>query len=168
MAPCPSLPQLASFPPCPPRMARACLSLMTAMVTQGPEAARDVCGRFDLNNKTLHSLVTRRGVKVSPLRRGPRHFLPAGGRRFLSPRSRSPRAGDRGPCGAPCAVGAPVALGEGGPHSLLTWPGPDGRGTSEARRSGARRQGPPGLLVNDRLSLPASRRGAWGRGLRHL
>ncbi|XP_028359707.1 nucleolar pre-ribosomal-associated protein 1 [Phyllostomus discolor] len=45
------------------RMARACLNLLTAMVTQGPEAARDVCGRFDLNNKALHSLVTRRGLK---------------------------------------------------------------------------------------------------------
>ncbi|XP_053772612.1 nucleolar pre-ribosomal-associated protein 1 isoform X2 [Desmodus rotundus] len=45
------------------RMARACLNLMAAMVTQGPEAARDVCSRFDLNNKTLCTLVTRRGLK---------------------------------------------------------------------------------------------------------
>ncbi|KAM5335146.1 nucleolar pre-ribosomal-associated protein 1 isoform 2-T2 [Glossophaga mutica] len=45
------------------RMARACLNLMAAAVTQGPEAARDVCSRFDLNNKTLHTLVTRRGLK---------------------------------------------------------------------------------------------------------
>ncbi|XP_036921159.1 nucleolar pre-ribosomal-associated protein 1 [Sturnira hondurensis] len=45
------------------RMARACLNLMAAMVTQGPEAARDVCSHFDLNNKALHTLVTRRGLK---------------------------------------------------------------------------------------------------------
>nr|XP_045005355.1 nucleolar pre-ribosomal-associated protein 1 isoform X2 [Jaculus jaculus] len=45
------------------RMGRACLELMTAMVTQGPEAARDVCSRFDLNKQTLHTLVTKRGSK---------------------------------------------------------------------------------------------------------
>ncbi|EPQ04265.1 Nucleolar pre-ribosomal-associated protein 1 [Myotis brandtii] len=45
------------------RVARACLSLMTAMVTQGPEAARDVCSLFDLNKKTLYSLVAKRDSK---------------------------------------------------------------------------------------------------------
>uniref|UniRef100_A0A8C0XP58 Nucleolar pre-ribosomal-associated protein 1 n=1 Tax=Castor canadensis TaxID=51338 RepID=A0A8C0XP58_CASCN len=45
------------------RMARACLDLMAAMVTQGPEAARDVCSHFDLNKKTLYSLVTKRDSK---------------------------------------------------------------------------------------------------------
>ncbi|PNI55340.1 URB1 isoform 2 [Pan troglodytes] len=45
------------------RLARACLSLMTAMVTQGPEAARDVCSHFDLNKKTLYTLVTKRDSK---------------------------------------------------------------------------------------------------------
>ncbi|XP_059542298.1 nucleolar pre-ribosomal-associated protein 1 isoform X1 [Myotis daubentonii] len=45
------------------RVARACLSLMTAMVTQGPEAARDVCSLFDLNKKTLYALVTKRDSK---------------------------------------------------------------------------------------------------------
>lgn len=46
------------------RMARACLNLMAAMVTQGPEAARDVCSHFDLNKKTLYALVTKRDPKV--------------------------------------------------------------------------------------------------------
>ncbi|XP_054398434.2 nucleolar pre-ribosomal-associated protein 1 isoform X4 [Pongo abelii] len=45
------------------RLARACLSLMAAMVTQGPEAARDVCSHFDLNKKTLYTLVTKRDSK---------------------------------------------------------------------------------------------------------
>lgn len=46
------------------RMARACLNLMAAMVTQGPEAARDVCSHFDLNKKTLYTLATKRDSKV--------------------------------------------------------------------------------------------------------
>lgn len=50
----------------PCRMARACLNLLAAMVTQGPEAARDVCSHFDLNKKTLYTLVTKRDSKVSP------------------------------------------------------------------------------------------------------
>lgn len=37
---------------------------MAAMVTQGPEAARDVCSCFDLNKKALYTLVTKRGSKV--------------------------------------------------------------------------------------------------------
>ncbi|KAI4590180.1 hypothetical protein MJG53_001229 [Ovis ammon polii x Ovis aries] len=45
------------------RMARACLNLMAAMVTQGSEAARDVCSHFDLNKKTLYTLVTKRDPK---------------------------------------------------------------------------------------------------------
>ncbi|XP_051006192.1 nucleolar pre-ribosomal-associated protein 1 [Acomys russatus] len=45
------------------RMARACLDLMAAMVTQGPEAARDVCSCFDLNKKALYTLVTKRDSK---------------------------------------------------------------------------------------------------------
>ncbi|XP_006153927.1 nucleolar pre-ribosomal-associated protein 1 isoform X2 [Tupaia chinensis] len=45
------------------RMARACLNLMAAMVTQGSEAARDVCSHFDLNKKTLYTLVTKRDSK---------------------------------------------------------------------------------------------------------
>ncbi|KAM4888753.1 nucleolar pre-ribosomal-associated protein 1 [Thomomys bottae] len=45
------------------RMARACLDLMTAMVTQGSEAARDVCSHFDLNKKPLYALVTKRDAK---------------------------------------------------------------------------------------------------------
>ncbi|XP_043449674.1 nucleolar pre-ribosomal-associated protein 1 [Prionailurus bengalensis] len=45
------------------RMARACLNLMAAMVTQGPEAARDVCSHFDLNKKTLYTLATKRDSK---------------------------------------------------------------------------------------------------------
>ncbi|CAK6442115.1 unnamed protein product [Pipistrellus nathusii] len=45
------------------RVARACLSLMAAMVTQGPEAARDVCSLFDLNKKTLYALATKRDPK---------------------------------------------------------------------------------------------------------
>lgn len=48
------------------RMARACLNMMAAMVTQGPEAARDVCGHFDLNKKTLYTLVTKRDSKGVP------------------------------------------------------------------------------------------------------
>lgn len=46
------------------RMARACLNLMAAVVSQGPEAARDVCSHFDLNKKTLYTLVTKRDSKV--------------------------------------------------------------------------------------------------------
>ncbi|KAG8518530.1 Nucleolar pre-ribosomal-associated protein 1 [Galemys pyrenaicus] len=45
------------------RMARACLNLMAAVVTQGAEAARDVCSHFDLNKKTLYTLVTKRDPK---------------------------------------------------------------------------------------------------------
>ncbi|XP_047576986.1 nucleolar pre-ribosomal-associated protein 1 [Lutra lutra] len=45
------------------RMARACLNLMAAMVTQGPEAARDVCSHFDLNKKTLYTLASKRDSK---------------------------------------------------------------------------------------------------------
>ncbi|XP_054556286.1 nucleolar pre-ribosomal-associated protein 1 isoform X2 [Talpa occidentalis] len=45
------------------RMARACLNLMTAMVTQGAEAARDVSSHFDLNKKTLYTLATKRDPK---------------------------------------------------------------------------------------------------------
>lgn len=52
-------------------MARACLNLMAAMVTQGPEAARDVCSHFDLNKKTLYTLVTKRDSKV----RWPEHLI---------------------------------------------------------------------------------------------
>lgn len=37
---------------------------MTAVVTQGPEAARDVCSCFDLNKKALYALVTKRDSKV--------------------------------------------------------------------------------------------------------
>lgn len=37
---------------------------MAAMVTQGPEAARDVCSLFDLNKKALYTLVTKRDSKV--------------------------------------------------------------------------------------------------------
>ncbi|XP_010606935.1 nucleolar pre-ribosomal-associated protein 1 isoform X3 [Fukomys damarensis] len=48
------------------RTARACLNLMTAMVTQGPEAARDICSHFDLNKKNLYSLVTKRDSKGVP------------------------------------------------------------------------------------------------------
>ncbi|CAH6792538.1 nucleolar pre-ribosomal-associated protein 1 [Phodopus roborovskii] len=45
------------------RLARACLDLMAAMVTQGPEAARDVCSCFDLNKKALYALATKRDSK---------------------------------------------------------------------------------------------------------
>lgn len=45
------------------RLARACLDLMAAMVTQGPEAARDMCSCFDLNKKTLYTLATKRDSK---------------------------------------------------------------------------------------------------------
>lgn len=55
------------------RLARACLSLMAAMVTQGPEAARDVCSHFDLNKKTLYTLVIKRDSKV----RGPHYLVPS-------------------------------------------------------------------------------------------
>ncbi|XP_015334179.1 nucleolar pre-ribosomal-associated protein 1 isoform X1 [Marmota marmota marmota] len=48
------------------RLARACLNLMAAMVSQGPEAARDVCSHFDLNKKTLYTLVSKRDSKGVP------------------------------------------------------------------------------------------------------
>lgn len=56
------------------RMARACLNLMAAMVTQGPEAARDVCSHFDLNKKTLYTLASKRDSKV----RSSEHLVPPG------------------------------------------------------------------------------------------
>nr|XP_058152142.1 nucleolar pre-ribosomal-associated protein 1 isoform X2 [Dasypus novemcinctus] len=48
------------------RTARACLNLMSALVAQGPEAARDVCSHFDLNTKPLYALVTKRDSKGAP------------------------------------------------------------------------------------------------------
>ncbi|XP_023561351.1 nucleolar pre-ribosomal-associated protein 1 isoform X2 [Octodon degus] len=48
------------------RVARSCLNLMAAMVTQGPEAARDVCSHFDLNKKNLYALATKRDSKGVP------------------------------------------------------------------------------------------------------
>lgn len=64
-----AVPDMPYFPLSLCRMARACLNLMAAMVTQGPEAARDVCSHFDLNKKTLYTLATKRDSKV----RSPEH-----------------------------------------------------------------------------------------------
>uniref|UniRef100_A0A6J0TW72 Nucleolar pre-ribosomal-associated protein 1 n=1 Tax=Pogona vitticeps TaxID=103695 RepID=A0A6J0TW72_9SAUR len=48
------------------RMSRMCLTLLSAMVTQGPDAARDVYSHFDFNNKFLPSLVKKRDHKGKP------------------------------------------------------------------------------------------------------
>ncbi|KAH0624869.1 hypothetical protein JD844_032735 [Phrynosoma platyrhinos] len=48
------------------RMSRLCLTLLSAMVTQGPDAARDVYTHFDFNNKFLPSLVRKRDYKGKP------------------------------------------------------------------------------------------------------
>ncbi|XP_051869866.1 nucleolar pre-ribosomal-associated protein 1 [Pristis pectinata] len=42
------------------RYARACLGLLSAMVSQGPEAARDFISHFDFNNKLLPGLLKKR------------------------------------------------------------------------------------------------------------
>ncbi|XP_053164399.1 nucleolar pre-ribosomal-associated protein 1 isoform X2 [Hemicordylus capensis] len=48
------------------RMSRLCLTLLSAMVTQGPDAARDVFSHFDFSNKSLPSLVKKRDYKGKP------------------------------------------------------------------------------------------------------
>ncbi|XP_063161512.1 nucleolar pre-ribosomal-associated protein 1 [Candoia aspera] len=48
------------------RMSRLCLTLLSAMVTQGPDAARDVYSHFDFNNKFLPNLVKKRDYKGKP------------------------------------------------------------------------------------------------------
>uniref|UniRef100_A0A8C5TWG7 URB1 ribosome biogenesis homolog n=1 Tax=Malurus cyaneus samueli TaxID=2593467 RepID=A0A8C5TWG7_9PASS len=42
------------------RMSRGCLMLLSAMVAQGPDSARDVYSHFDFNNKYLPGLLKRR------------------------------------------------------------------------------------------------------------
>ncbi|KAM7066743.1 nucleolar pre-ribosomal-associated protein 1-like [Acridotheres tristis] len=44
------------------KMSRGCLTLLSAMVTQGPDSARDVCSHFDFNNKYLPGLL-KKGFK---------------------------------------------------------------------------------------------------------
>lgn len=82
-----AVPDMPYFPLSLCRMARACLNLMAAMVTQGPEAARDVCSHFDLNKKTLYTLATKRDSKV----RSPEH--PPSPMCFLSLQSFRGRSG---------------------------------------------------------------------------
>ncbi|KAL8190587.1 UNVERIFIED_CONTAM: nucleolar pre-ribosomal-associated protein 1 [Gekko kuhli] len=48
------------------RMSRLCLTLLSSMVTQGPDAARDVYSHFDFNNKFLSGLVKKRDYKGKP------------------------------------------------------------------------------------------------------
>ncbi|XP_009955891.1 PREDICTED: nucleolar pre-ribosomal-associated protein 1 [Leptosomus discolor] len=45
------------------RMSRACLTLLSAMVAQGPDSARDVYSHFDFNNKFLPGLLKKRCKK---------------------------------------------------------------------------------------------------------
>uniref|UniRef100_A0A8C6X862 URB1 ribosome biosis homolog n=1 Tax=Naja naja TaxID=35670 RepID=A0A8C6X862_NAJNA len=45
------------------RLSRLCLTLLSAMVSQGPDAARDVYSHFDFNNKFLPNLVKKRDYK---------------------------------------------------------------------------------------------------------
>lgn len=47
------------------RMSRVCLTLLSAMVAQGPDSARDVYSHFDFNNKSLPGLVKKRDKKVN-------------------------------------------------------------------------------------------------------
>uniref|UniRef100_A0A8C3BFY8 URB1 ribosome biogenesis homolog n=1 Tax=Cairina moschata TaxID=8855 RepID=A0A8C3BFY8_CAIMO len=48
------------------RMSRVCLTLLSAMVAQGPDSARDVYSHFDFNNKSLPGLVKKRDKKGRP------------------------------------------------------------------------------------------------------
>ncbi|XP_030057993.1 nucleolar pre-ribosomal-associated protein 1 isoform X2 [Microcaecilia unicolor] len=48
------------------RMSRICLNLMSAMVTQGPDAARDIFSHFDFSNKFLPTLVKKRDKQGRP------------------------------------------------------------------------------------------------------
>ncbi|NXG73591.1 NPA1P protein, partial [Baryphthengus martii] len=45
------------------RMSRGCLTLLSAMVAQGPDTARDVYSHFDFNNKFLPGLLKKRSKK---------------------------------------------------------------------------------------------------------
>lgn len=42
-----------------------CLTLLSAMVAQGPDSARDVYSHFDFNNKFLPGLLKKRCKKVN-------------------------------------------------------------------------------------------------------
>ncbi|XP_063202755.1 LOW QUALITY PROTEIN: nucleolar pre-ribosomal-associated protein 1 [Chroicocephalus ridibundus] len=46
-----------------PRMNQVCLTLLSAMVAQGPDSARDVYSHFDFNNKFLPGLLKKRRKK---------------------------------------------------------------------------------------------------------
>ncbi|NXW42813.1 NPA1P protein, partial [Nyctiprogne leucopyga] len=48
------------------RMSRTCLTLLSAMVAQGPDSARDVYSHFDFNNKFLPGLLKKRCKKGRP------------------------------------------------------------------------------------------------------
>nr|XP_006126118.2 nucleolar pre-ribosomal-associated protein 1 [Pelodiscus sinensis] len=48
------------------RMARVCLTMLSAMVAQGPDSARDVYSHFDFNHKFLPGLVKKRDKKGKP------------------------------------------------------------------------------------------------------
>ncbi|XP_030921106.1 nucleolar pre-ribosomal-associated protein 1 [Geospiza fortis] len=48
------------------RMSRGCLTLLSAMVAQGPDSARDVYSHFDFNNKYLPGLLKRRCKQGRP------------------------------------------------------------------------------------------------------
>ncbi|KFQ32136.1 Nucleolar pre-ribosomal-associated protein 1, partial [Merops nubicus] len=45
------------------RLSRGCLTLLSAMVAQGPDSARDVYSHFDFNNKFLPGLLKKRSEK---------------------------------------------------------------------------------------------------------
>ncbi|XP_059824654.1 nucleolar pre-ribosomal-associated protein 1 [Hypanus sabinus] len=49
-----------------PRCAKACLHLLSAMVSQGPEAARNFFSHFDFNNKLLSGLLKIRDLTGKP------------------------------------------------------------------------------------------------------
>ncbi|NWW94941.1 NPA1P protein, partial [Rhynochetos jubatus] len=48
------------------RMSRVCLTLLSAMVAQGPDSTRDVFSHFDFNNKFLPGLLKKRCKKGRP------------------------------------------------------------------------------------------------------
>ncbi|XP_051840932.1 nucleolar pre-ribosomal-associated protein 1 [Antechinus flavipes] len=48
------------------KMSQTCLNLMSAMVAQGPDAARDFYSRFDFNKNSLYGLVKIRSPKGLP------------------------------------------------------------------------------------------------------
>uniref|UniRef100_A0A8C3TVC2 URB1 ribosome biogenesis homolog n=1 Tax=Catharus ustulatus TaxID=91951 RepID=A0A8C3TVC2_CATUS len=66
------------------RMSRGCLTLLSAMVAQGPDSARDVYSHFDFNNKYLPGLLRKGFKKVIKVLHFALSFLIAGDNALLA------------------------------------------------------------------------------------